>query len=505
MRGYQYLKKQDKLSYLNEIKCSLADEFIIEKTKESGFTKNELICLKQFIVFRILNSRFNESLLSAISSSNNEVKFHLPKKIRVLLEKKGFKALTISNQFRWIIFSFKWYMAGIFSGIIELMRIFTSNSYPEEEFVYFDNLSKNNLPLKNCPNPTKTIVGWYIDKFKLEVDRIHHTVKNIQDINFKGVKILFLSSPVPPLNSFYSFFNFLLWFLKNVIVSFYSQNRQILFRERVLTKLFQLSSFDKKRKFFFHQSTPILRPLWTYEAEKSGVEIIFYFYSLNYEELQQVGKPNLKNYYWGSTSWPNYWLWNKEQIHYLKEKIINPFKHKIVGPIPFSTSLKKNEIKIKDKSIIVFDVPPQRDYFFQLWYPHVDFYNTDFSIKFLKKIDAVAKKLEVKVLIKRKRKDNLNLISKRYTRYVNSLVQGGRWIELNPDLDACTATKINNIFAVIATPFTSVVYFSIKNKLPSVYFNPSKKIVLSQGKKRKVKIITSQNCLENWIKSKKNF
>ena len=77
--------------------------------------------------------------------------------------------------------------------------------------------------------------------------------------------------------------------------------------------------------------------------------------------------------------------------------------------------------------------------------------------------------------------------------------------ELNPDLDACTATKLNNIFAVIAAPFTSVVHFSIKNKLPTIYFNPSKKVVLSQGNKRKIKMITSQNSLESWINSKKNF
>ena len=485
MRGYQYLKKQGKLAYLNQIKCLLADEIIIKKYKETEFTQNELICLKQFIVFRILNSKFNESLLSAISRSNKELKFHLPKKFRVLLEQEGFKVLTISNQFRWIIFCFKWYLIGIFSGLIELMKIFTSNPYPEKDFIYFDNLSKNNLPLKNCPNPTKTIVGWYIDKFKLDADRIYHNVKNIPDLTFKSIKVHFLSSPIPSLNTFYSSFNFLLWFLKNIIVSIFSPNKQILFRERVLAKLFQLSSFNQKSKFFFHQSTSILRPLWTYEAEKSGSEIVFYFYSLNYEELQQVGKPILQNYYWSSTSWPNYWLWNKEQINYLKTKVLNPFKHKIVGPIPFSTSLKKENIRIKDKSIIVFDVQPQRDYFFQLWYPHVDFYNTDFSIKFLKEIDAVAKKLDLKVLIKRKRKDNLNLISKKYVRYVNNLVQGGRWIELNPDLDACTATKLNNIFAVIATPFTSVVHFSIKNKLPTIYFNPSKKVVLSQGNKKK--------------------
>ena len=69
----------------------------------------------------------------------------------------------------------------------------------------------------------------------------------------------------------------------------------------------------------FHNTGPILRPLWTYDAEIKGAEIIFfYFYSLNYQEIQEKGKSEVKNYFWQSVSWPEYWIWNNYQLGYFK-------------------------------------------------------------------------------------------------------------------------------------------------------------------------------------------
>lgn len=55
-------------------------------------------------------------------------------------------------------------------------------------------------------------------------------------------------------------------------------------------KRFQIKKNKKNnlaKKYYFNQSSHIYRPLWTYEAEKKGSEIIFYFYSTNHNYIFQ--------------------------------------------------------------------------------------------------------------------------------------------------------------------------------------------------------------------------
>ena len=52
-----------------------------------------------------------------------------------------------------------------------------------------------------------------------------------------------------------------------------------------------------------------------------------------------------------------------------------------------------------------------------------DYYTTEYSIKFLNAINNVSKKLNLDVVIKRKRKHPKNIDSKKYLRYLNYLIE----------------------------------------------------------------------------------
>jgi hypothetical protein len=74
MRGYQILKKQNNLGFLNEVKCFLTEKTIQKNRIKFSFEEKENICLTQFMLTRILDYDFNKALLSAISSPNREIK-----------------------------------------------------------------------------------------------------------------------------------------------------------------------------------------------------------------------------------------------------------------------------------------------------------------------------------------------------------------------------------------------------------------------------------------------
>ena len=65
------------------------------------------------------------------------------------------------------------------------------------------------------------------------------------------------------------------------------------------------------RKYYFHNSASIFRPLWTYQAEDKGSSVILYFYSAHiYTFKSPKGKyyNELGNYRY--LNWPKYYVWH---------------------------------------------------------------------------------------------------------------------------------------------------------------------------------------------------
>ena len=500
MRGYEVLRKKNNLGFLNEILCFLTKEEVKKSEIKFKFEENKKICLIQFKLTRVLNYEFNKALLSAISSDNKEIKFHLPKNWRLILESKGFKANTKSNYLRWIFFTYKWYIIGILTGLIEFSRFFFSKFKTKQKFAYFHNLTLNNLPYENSKTSIRTIIGWYIKKFKSNENEIYHTIKGVSTYKYKGKRIAFTDSPIPSLDNFKSLLKFLFWFFFNAISSIFSINRRLLFRERVLQNVYSYYNSSFKPKYFFHNSGPIFRPLWTYDAENKGAEIILYFYSLNYQEIQEKGSKFVENHYWQTVSWPNLWVWNDNQKSYLKSKITYPTNFIKVGTTPFSTSKKFSSLCISKKSIIVFDIQPKRDYFYQFLGVNFEFYDSNFSINFLNAIDIISEKLNVNVLIKRKRRVLDPIESKKYLNYYKKVIEKKHWFEIDPDLDVLSVSKNKNIIAAIATPFTSAVDFTNHNKVPTIFFDPTNRMVKKQEATRNFQLISSKKTLFDWLK-----
>jgi polysaccharide biosynthesis PFTS motif protein len=503
MRGYNILKIQNKINLTTQLKDNLVSTPINNKKFEDLFINSREICAHQFLAYRLLNYEFNKEIQIAFTKNTLELKYSLPKTWRTKLEQEGFNTNTLENKLLWIGFKVKWYLIGVASVLFEISRIFRPTIFKLKEFVYFENLKNNNLPEEDSLIQNKTIINWYIDqKESKQISTILHSVKSRKPFVLKNKNIYATDSPIPPIKSIISFYKFFLWALVYSIESLFSIQKSILFREEVLNKVFSLSLKEKTAKaYFFHNSGHLLRPLWTYEAEKRGAEIIFYFYSTNISSFETKDSELLQVNQWQLVSWPIYWVWNTNQKQFLERYNKTLAKIKICGPIPFSSSTTKQKIQVKKPSLLVFDVQPTKNYYYESLGLGLEYYTRNNSIKFLNDIDEISFLLKINVLFKRKRSSLYT--DKNYIRHLEILKSNGRWIELDPDLSAITACETKNIIGSISTPFTSTAIIADKFGLASIYYDSTNSLNKKQTGANGLRILGSKKELLIWINNLK--
>ena len=501
--GYNKLLQENRPEYVAQLRNELADNTLNGMPLNFTFNSPKQICFHQFLVYRLINLEFNKAILTAINHPKRNIYYPLPSLWREILKKRGFQVPIIYNSFLWIKFNIKWYFVGIATGILVFFRIsFRSDMKGKENAVFFENLYPNNL-IQSKDKNAQTILGWYsLQEEAKSIQTICHSCKDSTDYIINDKKVIYKDSPIPKIDSFSKFTKFFFWFIYRSSKALFSLQERLLFRQLVYQKLVKISS--KKELFesyLFHNSGHLLRPLWTYEAEQKGSNIIFYFYSTNVSSFKVKRKSFIQDFQWQVVSWPNYWVWNKGQVDFLKSNVISPFKTTIKGIIPFSITNKEiNFPQLKENPILlIFDVQPvNKDFYASLAQP-VDFYSSKNMITFLEWIDQLAVKNRITIVIKRKRESPH--ISKDYIDKLNALKQTHLWEEINPDIDASFACKRLSPIASISIPYTSTAYISDSYNIPTIYLDPTKKLDSNFKINNGIPLISSKEELFKWFES----
>ncbi|MDC1402484.1 polysaccharide biosynthesis PFTS motif protein [Flavobacteriaceae bacterium] len=498
------MSKNDNLEFIARVKNSMANSPISKTDLNALFSNPESICLHQFLVYRLLNTEFNKALQTALVHPKKEIFHPLPPNWRLILSKEGIKSNTTYNSFLWHLFQFKFYLFGVATLLIEFWQMFKPFYFPKGKYVYFENLTKNNLPPKIGRSSGNNIIEWYIARREAKyVDSICHGVKKNPSFTFKNKNIEFVDSVIPPLKEFNSCVKFILWGIQLSFTSIFSTQKRLLFRELVFHKQVSLSSSKVLAKaYYFHNSVHLLRPLWTYKAEEKGSDIYFYFYSTNIYSFNVKGKERLNDHQWKIVSWPNYLVWNETQKLFVEK---TPFAKKnieITGIIPFSSN---NKLLTQDNSaniLIVFDVQPVRTSFYQSLGIGYEYYSSKNGTDFIIHIDQIAKALKLKVIFKRKR--NISILDKKYLKTIEKLFLTGRWVEIDPDVDAHLVCEKFKAIASISAPFTSTAMISDSFGIPTIYYDVTEELNEKSSASNKFKMLNNRQDLKDWLTLMKN-
>lgn len=504
-RGYKKLLTANNLDYLTKLSNRVAHKTI--NTKYNLFNVNEehlKECGRQFLIQRTLYTTFFEQILAGLGRDNHQLKISLPNEWLEFIETEGFKAKTIDNYFRWIAFILFWYAVGIYKIFQTFFRgILSKRKSTIKPYVYFDNLSLKNIPTQNSMG-SKTIIDWYVKQLDFDQFDITHGVNGASKMEINGSSIYKINDPIQANFTPKEWLKYLINCLKIAILSFVNIFKGDFFHAILLKEypLVYLAQHSKKeflgKKYFFHNSTSIFRPLWTYEAERKKAEIIFYYYSTNSSPLK-FDKGYIKEY--GNRefmTWKNFYVWDAYQANYVKDYFPDA-NIRICGPIWFEST--PNDLCVLDtqkKVISIFDIQTLVESEFQKIGMPDRYITTPVMRNFQKDIiDVFKTKEDVLVVLKRKRTATDGVHDKKYLSFIEETYNNEKFIQISPSIDALSI--IEKSFLTISFPPTSTAIISAHQKVNTIYYDPTGKVDPNDNALSGIKLIQGFDALDKFV------
>ena len=512
LRGHRQLKELNAIGRINALKQDLASTPCI---KNGTFSKSifgseieqaELIT-RQFLLARIESTFFTKHILYSVGNSDSAITYPLPLEWRKVVIRHGFKVDKFNSIILWHGFVTLKFVFAIQSFSIQIfrdLRRIIKKDYPlKGSYVYFDNLSHRNFPLTSLKGPKQNIFTWYLQWSGKtpNVDSLRHDVKDIDKGVLENIPVIPIPSALPFLKKMRGLQSLVLWGFIMILFSLIELIRghwwhALLFGESYKSKVLRIVDEDElARDYLFHNSGWIYRPLWTYEAEKRGSRILFYFYSTNVEGFKQAGGYLPAYFGWKISGWNNILVWDREQQDFVNRSIDLRVNTHVVGPIWFESGLEELPC-LPSNSIAVFDVQPFRDAFYNSSGIPFDYYVPANCNLFLNDIYELLSEKDITLVLKRKRNIG-KIIHYKYKNLLEQLEGKSSFISLDPDVGA--QQIIGSCKAVISMPFTSTALIAKQMGKPSVYYDPSSLIQKDDRGAHGIKILSDKKELEDWL------
>ena len=512
IRGYRVLKKSNNLNFIKLLKNELSETPVFDnniKLSETFFGKdvsNAEIIARQYLIDRILNISFHKRVLSSIGSNDSCLYYYIPSNWQDVLIKNGLNVSKKYSYALWITYCLKMWVYGCVYATLyaynSLLGLTQKKSKIINKYVYFDQISHNNLPQLN-DDKTYNIVTWYLQwsKRSNEIDSIYHSVRDVKNLEFKGMHIRYIEKPLLPLFDLYNTLKYILWCFRAALLSVAGLLKNnpwhaLILIESIFNKIAMLHpSKFLAEEYMFHSWT--YRPLWTYEAERKGSRIILYLYSTNNEGFKTENGYRATNFAWRLVNWPEYLVWDDYQVNFLKRSIKEVKCIRNVGPIWFSDTPNKMPL-IHNNSAAVFDIQPRRDSVHHSLGIPIHYYVPEVTNKFLVDISIVLHELGIKMVHKRKRNIGKSIHPK-YQKMTSTLNQNNMVLDINPDVSALKI--IQSCAFVISMPYTSTAIMAIYHGKPSIYYDPIGIVEKNDRAAHGVEVVTEINELRRWIRN----
>ncbi len=515
LRGYRVLKQSDRIWKVNAVH----EELITTKCANvGGYSKtifgvavtNVELAVRQYLLMRLTGLRLRKAILYAHGKPDSSVIYPLPPEWRRVLKQHGFSVANFRSAVCWNALVIFFIARGIWSigqqlfrGIREIYKL----SFPIlGRYVFFSDLSPNNLPLAGHNGSSHDIISWYQqwEGRTKEIDVYCHTVKDSPWTTTQGGALITLRSAIPPLFNLATLLRYFSWGVAagTIAIADFIRGRwwsALMLSEVSKAAVVRMLQSDRLASdYLFHNSGWIYRPLWTYDAEKKGSRIIFYFYSTNCEVFKLPGRDATRDF-WGykAMAWPYYLVWDEYQENFVRRMDCGHPRIDAVGPIRFTTSAL-NMPRLPLKTVAVFDVQPFRGAFYKTLTLEFDYYTPETANQFLVDIYEVLKDFDCSLALKRKRE-----IGKQahpaYMSLIKRIEGSLNFVHIDPSI---TATAIiQNCIAIVSAPFTSTAILGRESGKPSIYYDPRGLVQKGDPAAHGIQILSGQEELRCWIAS----
>tara|TARA_B100001287_G_C22673174_1_gene526302 strand:+ start:279 stop:1817 length:1539 start_codon:yes stop_codon:yes gene_type:complete len=500
-KAYCELRKKKGQVHIRKIKEGLGDVELLGIKSYSGYDRS--LSVKQYLLNFVGGKKLINAILLSYALGTKIYFLPIPRPYQEYLQKNGIK---VSKFFCNLTFLFYLVIFWCYGLLYFFKSILTSIIFAEQKsgkkYIYFDRISHDNLPLKASNVTSYDIISWVIDHFGISDKFIYHPVKKSMQTKYRGNTLKFQKKPFI-IDVFSS--NCVKVIIKaskkilSALVSF-KWDQYLLLKEDLDDIFYNYGSKSNTNliKYFIPNHVTIYRPLWTYKAEKNGVDIITYFYSISSTPLSA----DKKQYDYENISlmnWPKNLIFDPIQKEEYDKLMANKVKNQLVPPIYFNTSSKS--INENHQNIIaVFDIDPQRrsshfgissynDYDFDLYKVHKNF---------LMDIINADKNNECTFMIKPKRKLPKKRSVIKYTELLDELNKYDNVIVLPPEIP--TFHLIEKAKLIISFPFTSTSVIAKLMSKRSIFYDSTNQLNLNDPGAHGIEIINN-NTIQKWLKT----
>jgi polysaccharide biosynthesis PFTS motif protein len=512
MRGYRVLKQSGHLDRIAVVKQALTERPLDLPTPcfsslvmGAGTASGEIV-VRQYLLIQVGFVNLNCALLLALSEEQGRVVFPLPKEWRDVLTQHGFKVARFKSAVLWQCYV----CALLVYGVAQIARVVFAGPgsgkgtvLHQKRHVYFAALGPGNLPQKINGSQSHDVISWYLQwpGRKPDIAAIHHGVVNSLPVAVGGIVVLPQPRVLPALTGWEAILNYAVWGLGASVIAALDFLRgrwwhALLLNQAAQAAQVRFSPVDSlAREYLFHNSGWIYRPLWTYEAERLGSAITFYFYSTNCEYFKKPDGYPPVSYGYNAMKWPRYLVWDEYQADFVRRAVGAQANISVVGPIWFQSSAAEMP-RPGRAGVAVFDVTPVRDSFYCTLGIDSEFYTPAVANPFLLHVSNAARQHGVLMLWKRKR--NIGRIAHPlYRRLADQLAENSHVVLVEPDISATRVIEAS--FAVISMPFTSTALIAREMGKPSVYYDPDGLLQRDDRAAHGIPIISGVDELEVWL------
>lgn len=247
---------------------------------------------------------------------------------------------------------------------------------------------------------------------------------------------------------------------------------------------------------FNNSSSWLIRPLWTYTAEREGVLIAMTYYSAN-SLMFDSGMPPAPPHGCGEalSNWPYYVVLSRAIAASLAAQKGEPVRYEVDPHIDVSDSARDIP-RLPPRAVAVFDVTPIRECALAGIGLASGYYTADQAVAFLEDIRWACGEAGAAFVLKRKR-DVGRLAHKRYISHLEGLAGAAGVFRLDTTVAASRVVAASA--ATVSAPFSSPSVTAHAVGKPAAYYDPDGTLASVVPSAHGVPVLGGREALLNWL------
>ena len=523
-KGYRYILKNKNLvvDQLIQDICTRELEAVNKYSTRKIFGNLSLRDLSlyksQVVTNALFNSFYFNRVISFYYAKNSFFVFPIKKEWDLIFEDHGIKTNVKAGRILWLIFIFLLTVRQFLNFMRDIsfgMHNFKSKSTHavqnlKQNSIYFCNLGKSNISCNMKDRKERNFVNWYTQNIASEnFTNIYHNVVNLEG---SAANYEYGRMPLLIYHKKLFFKSSANEYIKNLGVAIVFMFKICFKKDDFALVLFNLGGcidsanaisnvkFTNLKTVVFHNSVGSIKPLWAVALERQNVLIDYCFYSTNSEPLDEHQQKKT-DALWILAGWSRYVVFDELQKQDLQDQLVFQGTVQIAKVLPWWSDIEFDIPDLGKPTISLFDTALHNQIYSRSTLNQLGWDSPEIALTYLKAVLEIAEENNLKVYYKNKRSRSNEMRNDEHFYGVISLLAKFKNSLFEIDDRVAPVRMIESSFLTISKPLSTTAVIAKSLGKPSVYFDPTGKLIPTDPSCRGCKVLKSKHELNSFIQN----